>query len=195
MAAIDEEEEAILRELELEDDDFSSKFRENRAKELKTSIDSYKEMKLNKFGVLSEPDNEGELIKLTSKSKYALISFYHEEFRRCHIMNGHLEELAKKYFNTKFMKFQVKNAPFLVEKLKIQVLPCVVMFIDGQTVDKIIGFEELGETDNFKIDVLEKRLIKSNAIQDDTIKDGNRPNTIFGFADTKRNDESDEDDF
>jgi hypothetical protein len=60
----------------------------------------------------------------------------------------------------------VENAPFLVTKLKIQVLPCVLSFIDGVSVDRIVGFEGLGYTpDTFTTKDLEGRLLASGVIQ------------------------------
>jgi hypothetical protein len=48
----------------------------------------------------------------------------------------------------------------LVTKLKIQVLPCVLAFVDGIGVDRILGFEGLGKTpDSFTTRDLEARLI------------------------------------
>jgi hypothetical protein len=79
----------------------------------------------------------------------------------------------------------VANVPFLVEKLKVQVLPCLVCFVDGVTKDRfvvsqpplpsfnvlykpdlgglprLIGFEELGNNDNFSTASLEIRLKQS----------------------------------
>jgi hypothetical protein len=60
----------------------------------------------------------------------------------------------------------VESAPFLVTKLKIKVLPCVLSFIDGVSVDRIVGFEGLGYTsDNFTTKDLETRLLASGVIQ------------------------------
>lgn len=71
----------------------------------------------------------------------------------------------------------VENVPFLVEKLGIKVLPCVVCFVKGVTKDRqaqesvfvllhsdfvmsrIIGFEELGNVDSFSTATLELRLL------------------------------------
>ena len=36
------------------------------------------------------------------------------------------------------------QAPFFVDKLKIQMLPCIVMFQGGKAFDRIVGFDELG---------------------------------------------------
>lgn len=60
----------------------------------------------------------------------------------------------------------VENAPFLVTKLKIQVLPCVLSFVNGVSVDRIVGFEGLGYTpDVFTTKDLEARLLSSGVIQ------------------------------
>ena len=59
----------------------------------------------------------------------------------------------------------VENAPFLVTKLKVQVLPCVLAFVDGLSVDRIVGFEGLGYTqDTFTTKDLETRLLGSGVV-------------------------------
>jgi thioredoxin-like negative regulator of GroEL len=58
----------------------------------------------------------------------------------------------------------VEHAPFLVTKLKVQVLPCIICFVDGVGVDRIIGFEGLGNGDNFTTRDLEARLLRSGVL-------------------------------
>lgn len=60
----------------------------------------------------------------------------------------------------------VENAPFLVTKLNVKVLPCVLAFVNGVSVDRIVGFEGLGYTqDNFTTKDLEVRLLGSGVVQ------------------------------
>lgn len=67
--------------------------------------------------------------------------------------------------DTRFLKIDVTNAAFLVVKLKVQVLPCVIAFIDGKGVDRIVGFEGLGKgTDHFSTRTLEARLVQSGVL-------------------------------
>lgn len=47
-----------------------------------------------------------------------------------------IQKLAPKYFNTRFCRVFVENIPWLVERLSIKVLPCVVCFVNGVTKDK-----------------------------------------------------------
>lgn len=49
--------------------------------------------------------------------------------------------------------------------MQIQILPCIVSFVDGISVDRLVGFEELGFNDNFDTAMLEKRLATSGVIE------------------------------
>lgn len=50
-------------------------------------------------------------------------------------------------------------------KLRVQVLPCVLAFVDGVCVDRIIGFEGLGRSaDTFATSDLETRLVRSGVL-------------------------------
>lgn len=40
--------------------------------------------------------------------------------------------LATKYFSTRFVKVSVEKVPWLVDRLQVQVLPCVGCFIGGK---------------------------------------------------------------
>ena len=76
-----------------------------------------------------------------------------------------LKTLAPKHFDTRFLRINVENAPFLVTKLKIQILPCVLSFVDGVSTDRIIGFEVLGYSeDTFTTQDLETRLLEAGVL-------------------------------
>lgn len=74
------------------------------------------------------------------------------------------------HIRTLFTRINVTNAPFLVTKLRIRVLPCVIAFVDSVATDRIIGFEGLGDPpsgppsepqpngDDFPTDAVEARL-------------------------------------
>lgn len=86
----------------------------------------------------------------------------------------------------------VENAPFLVVKLKVQVLPCVLAFIDGQGVDRIVGFEGLSYTqDTFKTKDLEARLLSTGVIQRAKAQDN--VNIQFGVKKAVKEDSDDDD--
>lgn len=52
----------------------------------------------------------------------------------------------------------MQDTPFLVEKLKIKVLPCMLAFVNGECKERLVGFEDFGNADNFSTAALEWRL-------------------------------------
>ncbi|KEI42550.1 uncharacterized protein L969DRAFT_84414 [Mixia osmundae IAM 14324] len=107
-----------------------------------------------------------EELAINSKARLSIVHFFHVDFRRCKIMDKHLTTLAERYPDTVFLRIDVANAPFLVNKLQVKVLPCVFCFIDGANKDQIVGFEGLAnkETDDFSTAELELRLKQSGVI-------------------------------
>lgn len=88
----------------------------------------------------------------------------------------------------------VDNAPFLVTKLKVQVLPCVICFVSGVSVDRIVGFEGLGyNPDNFTTKDLEGRLLASGVLL--RAKEQGNPGIRFGAKAAKKEDSEDDDDW
>lgn len=63
--------------------------------------------------------------------------------------------------DTRFISVNVDNATFLIVRLGIKVLPCVMAFIDGKEVLRLVGFEKLGNTDDFSSELLEFQLQNS----------------------------------
>ncbi|KAG0239153.1 thioredoxin-like protein [Mortierella sp. GBAus27b] len=156
---------------ELENDDYGAAgFREQRMEELKEEISRRKLMAENDHGSYKDITDEKEVMDITVKTKHCVVHFYHSDFRRCMIVDKHLEALAKKHIKTRFIKIKVEDAPFLVEKLQVKVLPCVISFVDGIAVDRLVGFEELGNTDNFSTSLLEIRYKNAGVIEDDSKK-------------------------
>ncbi|RKP06776.1 thioredoxin-like protein [Thamnocephalis sphaerospora] len=123
-------------------------------------MDELRVMQDNDHGTFKDLSDDKEVLEVTTKTQRCILHFYHQDFRRCQIMDKHLQKLAKKYFKTRFARMDVEKAPFLVERMKIQMLPCVVLFKDGIAVDRVVGFEELGNTDNFTLRTLERRLAR-----------------------------------
>jgi thioredoxin-like negative regulator of GroEL len=83
--------------------------------------------------------------------------------KKYHLNN--IQSLAQSHYEARFLKINVENCPFLVTRLGVQVLPCVIAFIDGVGADRIIGFEGLGHTEaTFTTRDLEVRLIRANVL-------------------------------
>ena len=128
---------------------------------------------------------------------------------RCKIVDKHLEILARKHIETKFVKLNVDRAPFITERLNIKTLPTIALLIDNIVKDKIIGFTDLGNHDEFSTDILEWRLGKGGVIDykgdltsppDDKEKKksiqmlGKKPKTIRNGVTNNDDDDDDDDD-
>lgn len=77
-------------------------------------------------------------------------------------------------------------------KFGVQVLPCVMIFVDGRCVDRLIGFEDLGHNDQFTAKALEFRLKQTGALISGDITLANSLN--LGVLGVKHGQEEDEED-
>ena len=59
----------------------------------------------------------------------------------------------------------VEEAPFLVTRLGVRVLPCVIGFLDGVGVFRVVGFEGLGVGDEFRTEVLEGKFVECEVLE------------------------------
>ena len=86
----------------------------------------------------------------------------------------------------------MENAPFLVTKLKIQVLPCVLAFVDGVSKDRIVGFEGLGYgEDTFTAKDLEARLFRAGVLSRPKVLGNEVPSTARRQQDNVEEDNDD----
>jgi len=160
-----DDEDALIAELEDDSNTAFSALREKRLEQLHTEVARAKLKRESHYGTYREIKDEKEILDLTTSCKLCVVHFMKPDFNRCRIMDEKLAPLAEKHFDTRFVSVNVENAAFLVVKLKIQVLPCVICFIDGIGVDRIIGFEGLGtKPDSFKLGELEERLLASGVL-------------------------------
>jgi len=191
-----DEEDELFAELEAEIENDDGSHREQGLKELQHEMERMKQMRDEMHGKYTELTDEKEVIRTSASEPLCIIHFYHNNFRRCAIMDKHLATLAPKYFNTRFLRVFVENVPFLVEKLGIKVLPCVICFVKGVTKDRIIGFEELGNVDSFSTATLELRLLHTGVIQKDPNTTGvvKHARAVVSRGTRLRQDDHDDDD-
>ncbi|TFL00482.1 thioredoxin-like protein, partial [Pterulicium gracile] len=156
---LDEDDDAVFAQLEeeIENEDVSS-VREMRMTALRKEMERTTQLSASHYGTYVEISVEKEVMKICAQEPRCVVHFFHHNFKRCEIMDKHLTTLSQKYTSTRFFRVFVENVPWLVHKLSIQMLPCVLSFVGGSTKDRIVGFEELGNTDAFQTAVLELKL-------------------------------------
>lgn len=132
-------------------------------------------------GEYTEITEEREVLETTARETRCVVHFMHPNFRRCEIMKTHLQKIAAQHFKTRFYCFNAEKGRWIAEKLKIQALPTVICFIDAKVVDRIVGFDELGNTDEFDTKLVEDRLAACGVIEVGGSAAA-ASNKIFGFA-------------
>ncbi|KIP02115.1 hypothetical protein PHLGIDRAFT_79604 [Phlebiopsis gigantea 11061_1 CR5-6] len=158
----EDSDEDLFAELEAEIENAdNAAVRERGMEQLRKEMEEMKKLRETGHGRYDEIQDEKLVLQTTVNEHLCVVHFYHSKFRRCKIVDKHLTKLASKYFRTRFVKVFVENAPFLVTKLGVKVLPAVFMFVDGISKDRLVGFEELGNVDDFATSVLEARLMRA----------------------------------
>lgn len=64
---------------------------------------------------------QDEFLTEMTNSTRVICHFYHGDFPRCEIMNHHLNKLAPRHIETKFVKINADKAPFFIEKVSNKV--------------------------------------------------------------------------
>lgn len=157
--------EALQDDLDMDDDPELAAIKARRIAEIQRAFEAAQANRNRGHGDYTEIGQD-DFLKTTTKSKYVVCAFFHKEFIRCKIVDKHVSLLCKAHQETKFVKCDVEKFPFFVSKLKVKILPCVVLFVDGVAVDRVVGFEDFGNRDDFTTKQFEKRIWESGVIED-----------------------------
>ena len=109
--------------------------------------------------------SEADFLPAVTGSSHCVVHFFHTDFERCRILDKHLLAAARKFFRTRFVRVHAPDAPFFVAKLGVKVLPCLVFFHQGKAYDRIVGFDEFGQRDDFDTALFERRLLTAGAVE------------------------------
>lgn len=206
---VEEQLDAEIERLDKMDEDDFEMLRQKRLEALKKSQLQKQEWISIGHGKYQEVADEKEFFDACKKSKKVICHFYRDSTFRCKVVDKHMELLAPKHIETRFIKINAEKCKFLVERLRIVVLPTICIAIDGKTQDYIVGFDDLGGIDDFPTEMLEWRLGRAQAInyqgdllQPPKIAGEKKDSSVFGFVKTKKtikdtqgDDSSDEDDW
>mmetsp|Transcript_55975 Transcript_55975/g.149267 ORF Transcript_55975/g.149267 Transcript_55975/m.149267 type:complete len:240 (+) Transcript_55975:3-722(+) len=151
---------------EEEGDDDIMAIRARRLQQMKAKAKE-KEANLAKGHGDFQEIEEQDFLKSVTESKKALVHFYSRDFERCKIMDHHLGKLAPRCLGTRFVKLNAEKAPFFVSKLQVRTLPTVAIFEDGVLVHRLVGFQEMGNSDEFPTSMLYGALAERGAVTEE----------------------------
>ncbi|XP_034971400.2 thioredoxin domain-containing protein 9 [Zootoca vivipara] len=155
---VEEQLDAEIKKLDNVDDDELEILKQKRLEGLKKAQQQKQEWLSNGHGEYVEIPSERDFFEQVKRSNKVVCHFYKDTSFRCLILDKHLTVLAKKHIETRFIKLNAEKSPFLCERLRIKVLPTLALVKDGKTQDYVVGFTDLGNTDDFTTETLEWRL-------------------------------------
>jgi len=147
--------DAILAELEAEADDTTTAEYQQRLSELQATAQNPSTSGSSRLPATTTRQDfyvtlksDDETLRFTTEHERAVVHFRHPDFARCATMDTHLDRIAQRHSlgeaggeEVAFGTIDVTHAPFVVEKLGVRVLPCVIGFAKGIAKGKVVGFE------------------------------------------------------
>ncbi|CAJ0968822.1 unnamed protein product [Ranitomeya imitator] len=106
----EEQLDAELDKLDQMDEDEMERLKEKHLEALKKSQQQKQEWLSKGHGEYREIPSEREFFTEVKESKNVICHFYKDSTFRCKILDKHLAVLAKKHFETKFLKLNVEKA-------------------------------------------------------------------------------------
>ncbi|XP_018578526.1 thioredoxin domain-containing protein 9 [Anoplophora glabripennis] len=161
---VEEQVDSVIDQIDNLDVNDLEQLRINRIKELQKQEEQKKIWLNNDHGKYEELAEEKMFFDIIKKSENVVIHFYTNTSPRCPIVDKHLKVLSKKHIETRFTKLNAEKCPFLAENLKIKTIPTIVLIHNSIMVDKIVGFSQLGNRDDFSTEMLEWRIAQNNII-------------------------------
>lgn len=161
---VEEQLDAEMEQLERIDSSELENLRRKRLEEMKRQASKKQEWLAKGHGEFLEISNEKEFFDICKQSESVVCHFHRDSTFRCKIVDKHLSLLAKKHVEARFIKLNVDKAPFLVERLKIRVLPTIILLKDANVKDYIVGFDDLGGHDEFSTEMMEWRIARAGVI-------------------------------
>ncbi|KAL6494666.1 hypothetical protein OROGR_031466 [Orobanche gracilis] len=161
--AVEDKIDDELAALDRIDSDDLEVLRERRLQQMKKVAEKKSRWVALGHGEYSEIPNEKEFFSVVKASERVVCHFYRENWP-CKVVDKHLAILAKQHIETRFVKINAEKSQYLSEKLRIVVLPTLALVKNAKVEDYVVGFDELGGTDNFSTEELEERLAKAKVI-------------------------------
>ena len=166
-AQLDEE---INRLDSLNDTDLEA-IRQKRLSEMKRAAENAHKWKLQGHGQL-RVIAEREFFDRAKQSE-RFVCIFHRQSQSYLVEDfiEHISRIAEQHVETLFTSLNAENAPFLVDKFRIRVLPSVIFVKNGQVEKVLHGLSELDATGKFDTVRLEQALFELGALTNTKLAD------------------------
>jgi hypothetical protein len=157
--------DAELQRLDNMGEEDMARLRQQRKAEMQRRADNMQRWRQQGHGTYSELGDQKDWFEAAKKSERMVTHFYRGSTWRCELVDKHIQAIAAKHLECRFVKIDAEKSPFLSERLQVVLLPTLVITENNFTKGMIEGFQELGNTDKFTTRQLEKLLAEKGAIE------------------------------
>jgi hypothetical protein len=154
----------------LNEDDFA-RIRRQRIEQMKEAAVEKEQWRRNDHGVLTTVSDQKEFFDACKKSKRVVCLFFRDSNKWCDVLSNHMQVLAEKHMEAKFLKVNAENSPFLVERLNVWMMPTIVCCKEGKVHRQFNGLDEIDPTGKFETASLEFVLHGSEMLDDTPLVD------------------------
>jgi len=156
MSKVISEEEAKLdgqmHKLSKMDEDDLEELRAKRLETLKNKEIRRSKWLQNNHGRFHELQDQKDFFANVKSTKHVICLFYSKTSHWTKPLQEHLTLIAQKHLECKFLQIEAANAPFLIERLQIWMMPTLVLAKDNKVSTQLRGLDWVAP--NGKIDTL-----------------------------------------
>mmetsp|Transcript_2708 Transcript_2708/g.7397 ORF Transcript_2708/g.7397 Transcript_2708/m.7397 type:complete len:190 (+) Transcript_2708:66-635(+) len=167
--------DAELERLEqLKDDEYET-LRRNRLAEMKKEAEKRREWSANGHGTVSTIA-ERDFFDVVKRSDRVCAVFYRTGASRfTDDIIAHLDRVAEAHVEAKFVLLDAEKCPFLVDRLRIQVLPSIVLVKNAKADYTYVGLDELLTSKRtLETVTIEQRLFDRNFLSNTDLADSQK---------------------
>lgn len=155
---------------QMQDDDLEA-IRKRRMAQMKKDAEDRVMWKRNGHGTLQHITEKDFFARAKGTQRMVAIFFRPGTSRYSADLNDHVAKIAEHHLETLFVTIDADKAPFLCEKLKIRVLPSLVLLKDSEIDKLLMGLGQLNPTGKSTTEEIEKRLFDLGILTDTNFGD------------------------
>lgn len=171
MTSVEKAVDAEIEKMENYGEEDFARIRKQRIEEMKLKALEKETWRRNDHGVLTAISDQKEFFEAVKKSKRVVCLFFRDSNKWCEVLSNHMQLLAEKHMEAKFLKVNAENSQFLVERLNVWMLPTIVCCKDGKVHRQFNGLDEIDPTGKFETASLEFVLHGSEMLDDTPLVD------------------------
>ncbi|XP_068714592.1 phosducin-like protein isoform X2 [Montipora capricornis] len=164
----DEREKELLKELELDTDEFIKQYHLKRLLQLKQEQERRLKLSSQRFGKVINLLDKQQFLDAVDKEDpniVVVVHLYSKDLQSCRTMNGCLQCLAQQYSLVKFCKIVAQDTG-ISRHFRKEGLPALLVYKGGQVIGNFVKLEDTFGEDFFAVDV-ESFLIENGTLTEE----------------------------